>query len=160
MTLFNELPDNARLWIFPLDSDASIAQQDSLRSGLSEILANWKAHGHPLRGAGEILADRFIAIGADEADVAASGCSIDALFRSIKGLASKSGLSLSSSDYVFYREKNKVVGIPRDRFSQLVSNRLITAETPVFDSSITHIGQFRSGKFELPFSNSWHSKAF
>ena len=160
MLRLSALPENSRIWIFPLESDVGQECQETLRHELDRILATWKAHGSPLMGVADILSDRFIFIAADEAHTAASGCSIDALFRQVQMAAAASGAQLASPDTVHFRDGPTIVGLSRNEFGKLVASGAIRPETKVFDNSITVLEQLNSGRWELPFSESWHSRAF
>ena len=160
MLSFNSLPNTARIWIVPLETDLGPDGQQILRRELDRILTSWKAHGIPLQGGAEILSDRFIIIAADENEVAASGCSIDSMFRQVRDSAEAAGASLASLDTVFFRDGSDIVGLNRSDFGKLVASGAISPETKVFDNSITYLEQLKSGMWELPFSKSWHSRAF
>lgn len=160
MSTLSQLHNDARIWIFALDKEPTNEQRALISSGLEAILSTWKAHGTPVRGYSEIAADRFIVVGADETETGASGCSIDSLHRSVRELVQRTGLNLSNHDAIFFRLDGKVAAASRPEFGELVRSGKIGPNTMVFDNSITTAGQLNGGRWELPFSASWHSKAF
>ena len=160
MLRLNQLPDTARIWIFPLQTEAEEGRQSAIQQGLNQLVSSWKAHGVPLRGAAEIVANRFIVIAADEDASAPSGCSIDSMFKDVRKITSANGVDLSAADSVFYKDQDRIIETSRSEFGALVANGKIASDTIVFDNSITTLNQFTAGKWELPFSESWHSRAF
>ena len=48
----------------------------------------------------------------------------------------------------------------RGEFKALASEGVVGPGTAVFDTSLTKIGDFRSGALERPAEETWHGKAF
>src|SRR6185436_14765549 len=94
MTSFDTLPDDARVWVFGTDAPVDDVDAKRLLAAAEGFLVAWKAHGHPLTSAREWRDDRFLVVGVDQRTEGASGCSIDGLFRTLKGLEEAIGTSL------------------------------------------------------------------
>ena len=153
---FSALPDMGRVWVFASDRPLDANSEQRLLQVVDEFLEHWAAHGAPLRSGREIREHRFLTIGVDQSDAAASGCSIDGLYRSLRSLQSELGLSLLSSGLVFYRDAaGDVRCVTRDEFADLAGKGGITAETHVFDTSVTTIGEWYD-RFEAPAGRAWH----
>lgn len=152
--------ETSRIWIFPITSPLTDVQRGQIESRLPGFLNGWKAHGDPLHAAFAVKHDRFLLIGADESEVNASGCSIDALFRGISELLKSIGCELGENHSVYYLSDGKVCEIPREQFAVLVERGDISPETVVFNNSVTKLSDFVHGKWETSFVNSWHAKAF
>ncbi len=153
---FDVLGDASRVWVFAADAplDESIAKR--LLTVVDEFLAKWAAHGQPLTCGRDWRDSRFLVVGVDQEASHASGCSIDGLYRTITEFEQETGASLLSRDRVFYRDGNgEVRSTSRDEFVELSSSGRIDADTMVFDTSITSLGEWRE-RFELPASGSWH----
>ena len=156
---FDHLPDSARLWVFASDRELAGAPSDTLLAGVDGFLAEWKAHGVPLRCARDWRLDRFLAIGVDVEAENASGCSIDGLFRVLQQLQREIGAQLVGGGRVFYRTRAGVEASSREDFSARVKRGEITAATPVFDTSLTDAGAWRS-RFEVPAGLGWTASYF
>ena len=149
---FQTLPGDARVWVFAASEPVTGGQAGRLLSAVDEWLADWKAHGEPLKCARDWRDDRFLAIGVDQSTAGASGCSIDALFRVFKSLQSTGGPSLLGGSRVFYRDSNgDVVTQPRAAFGKAP----VGPDTIVFDTTVTTAGTYRTA-FEKPLRDSWH----
>src|SRR5687768_1901796 len=147
---FAELPDNARVWVFASDRQLRPDESKALLAEVDAWLDQWKAHGAPLRNARDWREDQFLAIGVDPTAEQASGCSIDALFRTLQQLGTRLGTSLVAGGRVFYRDadgKPKMAQRPDAR-------RVITMDTNVFDTSLTDAASYRAS-FERPARDTW-----
>ena len=90
---FSALPDSARLWVFASDQPIVGAVAESVLASVDRFLADWRAHGMPLRSARDWRDDRFLAVGVDVTAENASGCSIDGLFRTLQQLERSIGIA-------------------------------------------------------------------
>ncbi len=159
---FEQLPETARLWIYGADRPLSDPEKREIATQLERFLAEWTAHKQDLCAAWQILHDFFILIGVDESQLAASGCSIDALSRFLRGLEERFELRLVDTHArVFYRDAGGAVRcVERAAFKILTQTQAVTADTRVFDNTIQSVGLLRAGRWEVPMRESWHWHAF
>ena len=153
---FSALPDSARLWVFASDQPIVGAVADSVLATVDRFLAEWRAHGVPLRSARDWRDDRFLAVAVDVDQENASGCSIDGLFRTLQQLERSIGTRLVGGGRVFYRTDSKIETVTRDELLERVRRGAVTRETPVFDTSVVTAADWRS-RFERPAGESWMS---
>lgn len=152
---FDQLPDSGRLWVFASDRPLDRAESEQLLGEVDRFLDVWKAHGAPLRSARDWRDDRFLAVGIDPTAEQASGCSIDGLFRELQRVQSAIGTSLLGGGRVFYRDASGRAQLAQRReISRLSEAGTINETTPVFDTSVTDVGAWRT-RFERPMRESW-----
>jgi hypothetical protein len=153
---FDDLPDDARIWVFgSSDSLATDTQKDML-SAVDAWLDQWTAHGEPLMCGRDWREGRFLVVGVDQRTAGASGCSIDALFHVLSGLETTLGTTFRGGDRVFYRVGTEAILVAdRESFAALAGKGLVDESTPVFDTAVTDAGSYRRA-FELPLGESWH----
>jgi hypothetical protein len=156
---FDALPDSARVWVFASDRALAGAPADTLLAAVDRFLADWKAHGVPLRCARDWREEHFLAIGVDINAENASGCSIDGLFRTLQSLQREIGAQLVGGGRVFYRVNGAVEMSNREEFAGRAKTGEVANDTPVFDTSITDAGAWRS-RFEQPASAGWTGSYF
>jgi hypothetical protein len=155
---FAALPDTARLWIFGAAAPVTGAASAALLDIVDAHLRGWRAHGAPLVCARDWRDDRFLAVAVDEAATGASGCSIDALFHALREAESQLGTSLVGSGNLFWRDSAGVVQVSdRPTFRTLAASGAVTGDTPVFDTTVNTVGDWRIS-FEVPASSSWHAR--
>ena len=160
VTDFPALPSDARLWVFAADRVLTADERERLLSAVDAFLAQWKAHGHPLTVAREWKYDRFLLVGVDEASAGASGCSIDAMLRTLSELERALQVQLLDHGPVLFRRGDAIERLPRPQFAQLARAGEVSADTVVFNNTVTRVGELREGRWETPARASWHAKAF
>lgn len=160
--LFPDFPDEARLWIYAADRPLEASEQETLTETLDRFLASWTSHARPVRGAAQLLHDRFLLVAATLAeDAAISGCGIDASVHAIEAAADTVGVRWLSPLVVCYRDADGTIQhLPRGAFRKLVRAGTVTAGTPVFDVSLTTVGALREQGLERPAGAGWHARAF
>jgi hypothetical protein len=128
------LPDSARVWVY--GSEPALTPNQS-KEMLEEV-------------------DRFLTIGVDQEQEGASGCSIDGLFRTLKGLEASIGGQLVTSGLVYYRGRDgQIRAVSRDEFTKLSEKGEIDGDTEVFDLSVTKLGEWKA-RFRSRAADSWH----
>ncbi len=153
---FEALPDRARVWVFASDQALIGSARDQLLTAVDAYLAKWQAHGRPLTAARAWRDDRFLAVGVDQTDAYASGCSIDGLFRTLQLLRPILGASLLPEGRVHYRDATgDIRAVTRDAFAGLGASGAVTAATIVFDATVATAAEWRE-RFETTAGRSWH----
>jgi hypothetical protein len=154
----DELPDNARTWVFGSDRTLDASASDTLLKEVDRFLPQWKAHGAPLTVGKDWKYGRFLTVAVDQSTAGASGCSIDGLFRALKALEPSLGASLVTSGLIFFRdEKGVIESVDREEFTALGAEGKIAPDTHVFDPTVATLGEWKA-RFELNVGDSWHAK--
>jgi hypothetical protein len=149
------LPENARVWVFGSDRTLDATTSAHLLQTVDAFLDTWKAHGVPLTVGRDWREGRFLTIAVDVTHEYASGCSIDGLFRALRGLEPTLGASLVGGGQVFYRDAaGAIQRVDRGTWTALGDRGEVSATTPVFDLAVQTLGEWRT-RFELPAGRSW-----
>jgi hypothetical protein len=157
---FDHLPDDARLWVFAASEALEPAAAESLLTRVDDFLDGWNAHGHPLTGGRAWLDGRFLFVAVDERTAPPSGCSIDALHRSLKAYEDETGVGLTDHADVLYRaEGGDVARATRLEFARMAREGAVSLETAVFDTTLTRKAEL-DARFEVPAGEAWHRRAF
>ncbi len=160
-TDFQSLPDDARLWVFAASEQLTREQGDALLARVDDFLARWAAHGAPVVGARDLVHDRFLFVAADERATGVSGCSTDTLYHTLGDAERDLGVALRDPSLVFYRDaQGEVRAVTRAEFRRLAQAGEMGEETVVFDNTVATVGDLRAGKWERPFRDAWHARAF
>ena len=101
---FNDLPPDARLWVFPAERLLSDDEEEELLARADAFLDRWEAHGAPLTCGCDWRYRRFLLVAVDEASVPPSGCSIDAMTKVLKELGNEFGMTFLDRAPVLYRD--------------------------------------------------------
>lgn len=154
---FNELPDNARIWIYQADRSFTEEELQELEQSLTEFLKEWTAHGSHLHAGFEIRYKRFIVIGLDQTNVSASGCSIDASVHYIQSLEKKYQVELLDRMNVSFKQGEFIAYKPLKDFKKLAKAKSVSANTIVFNNLVATKQEYLEN-WEVPASESWHSR--
>ena len=157
---FDELPPDARLWIFCAERPLVEPEHVRVLEEVDAFIGQWAAHDVPLTAARDLRYDQFLFVAVDEHAAGASGCSVDALVRRMKALQTELGVELVNHAPVLYRDGAGIARVSRERFVDMVESGSVTRETVVFDNTLTNVGAVRDGRWELPAADSWHGRAF
>jgi hypothetical protein len=157
---FESLPDEARCWVFGARAPLDEIDAPRLMAPVDRYLKQWKAHGVPLT-VGRIFRDEFfLVVAVDETNTDASGCSFDGLFRILVQAEEGIGTSMVGGGNVYFRDELDLVHcIPLPDFEFLASTGEVSADTTVFDTTVTTLGAYRE-RFERPARESWHAQLF
>lgn len=158
---FSSFPHTARLWVYAADAPLDEATAATIHEQLDAFMDDWTSHGRPVEGAAHIEEGRFILIAATIHGGDISGCGIDASVHAVEQAAQAAGIAWIPSLHVIYRDaEGQVQHVSRSAFRALAEEGTVTADTPVFDPSITTVGALRAGAFEQRAGDAWHARAF
>jgi len=150
-TQFNNLPDNARIWIYQSDREFSGAEMKLISAKLSAFTETWKSHGKDVKASFLIKYNRFIIIAADIEFNDVSGCSIDASVHFIKTLEKELESSLLNKLNIAYKEGEGIKVASLIEFKSMVAKNKLTPQTIVFDNLTNSKIDFET-KWEIPAS--------
>ena len=98
---WSELPDTSRFWCFVADRPWTAEEEVLLRTGLDALCKAWAAHGAPVYAGYQLVEQRVLALAADEARTAASGCSIDSRMAALRALGDQLGIDWLGRMHVY-----------------------------------------------------------
>lgn len=159
-TAFDELPEDARVWIFSAERRLAEVERTRLLAEVDAFIDGWGAHAVPLTAGRDLVYDRFLFIAVDQRAAGPSGCSIDALVRRMTALQDEIGVELVNHAPVLFRRGEEIARVPREAFAELARTGEVGPGTTVFDNTLTSLGDVRAGRWELPAADSWHARAF
>lgn len=157
---FDQLPPDARLWIFAAERPLTAAESARVLEETDSFINQWMAHGVPLTAGRDLRHNQFVLVAVDERAAGVSGCSIDALVRRMQQLEGVLGLELVNNAPVLYREGTAIERVSRDRFAELAAAGTVGPSTRVFDNTLSRVGDLLAGKWEVKAADSWHARAF
>ncbi len=158
---WDTLPEDARIWVFGTGRALTPHEETRFLATVDGFLDTWNAHGQPLRAGRSWREGRFLLVGVDESSAPPSGCSIDALIRSLSELERELAVELVGHGQVFYRDsEGQIRRGSRSEVRASVDRGQVDASTPVFDLTVTRRSQVKEGAWERPAADTWVGKAF
>lgn len=154
---FDALPDGARLWCFGASRAPDASETERLFDSMEAFVTEWTAHRRDLHAGFDWQHERFLLIAVDESRAGASGCSIDALTGHLRNLGSELEMELLDAMPVWFRDSSGGIRMAsRGAFGDLAREGEVSADTRVFDLTLTRLGDLRSGGLEVPAGSAWH----
>ncbi|MCK0159292.1 ABC transporter ATPase [Allomuricauda sp. F6463D] len=154
---FNELPDNARVWIYQANRSFTETEINEVKDSVTEFLKEWTAHGSQLQAGFEIKYKRFIVIGLDQTTASASGCSIDASVHFIQSLEKKYNVELLDRMNVSFKQGEYIAYKPLKDFKKLAKAKSVSPNTIVFNNLVATKQEYLEN-WEVPACESWHAR--
>lgn len=157
LTEFKNLPNDARVWIYQADRKLSDVEVEEIKTLTDEFLTKWTAHGAALEAASEINYNRFIVLGLNQANVSASGCSIDASVHFIQSLEEKYEVNLLDKMNVTFYSGEYIAHKPLLDFKKMAKAKSVSKDTIVFNNLVNTKEEYLEN-WEVPAYQSWHNR--
>jgi len=154
---FNELPGNARIWIYQSKRELAEKEAEGVKLKLREFADNWLRHGEQIKGSFHILYNQFIVLGVDENFNNVSGCSIDSSVRAIKELEDEFDLDLMNKLNIAFKVGMNVNTVSLAEFQEYLKLEKVNQDTIVFNNMIQSKDELASN-WEVPVKQSWHKQ--
>lgn len=159
LTDFKNLPDNARIWIYQANRKLSDDEVAAMTEKTNTFLEEWTAHGADLEAGFEIKYNRFIVIGLNQANAAASGCSIDASVHFIQQLEKEFDVDLLDKMNVTFYNGEFIAHKTLKDFKAMAKAKSVSPKTVVFNNLVNTKAEYDT-QWEVPAAESWHSRFF
>lgn len=154
---FDSLPETSRVWIYQSNRSFTDEELQQINHGLDVFLKQWTAHGAELKTGYEVRYKRFIIIGLDQSQTAATGCSIDESVKFIQELESRFDVDLLDKMNVSYKQGEFIAYKNLKDFRKMAKDRAVSANTVVFNNLVNNKAEYLSD-WEVPASESWHNR--
>jgi len=145
MILFENFPNESRVWLYQTDRALTPTEMDWLSNELKQFVAEWAAHGTKLWADGVALNPYFVAFVVDESVTPPSGCSIDSSVKFLKAAGSELEVDFFTRMKVCMDNNGTIQQID---FSDFQSQQL-TGEELIYDALISTLDELK---------NSWPRK--
>ena len=156
---FEEMPKNARVWIYQADRSFSADEEASIIAKASDFLNQWASHGTPLKSSFKLFHQNFLVITVDEIIAQASGCSIDASVGLVKSIEQELDLNFFDRSKIAFLVGNEVYLHDMNQIKPLVTEGKISNTTLTFNNLVTDIEQLEK-KWVIPANESWLKRYF
>ena len=158
MINFNQLPEDARVWVYQCDMAFSEEQVKNIEQQLNDFSTQWLSHNKQLKASAEVRYNRFIILTVDEGYETPSGCSIDSSVALIKKIEAEMKVDMfNRMNFAWKNKEGKVLSAPRNEFSALYAKGEIGDDTIVFNNLVNTKTDLIN-KWEVALSTSWHAR--
>jgi hypothetical protein len=156
---FEELPPQARVWIYQSGRVFSDAEAAEIQNKIEAFAAQWSAHGQALHASGVLLHKQFVVLGTDANVTVPSGCSIDSSVQFIRSLEMDYNTSLFDRTQLAFQKNGAIKMVHLTEMPAAVAAGEITPETPFFDNLAPDAGSLKAN-WVKPAGRTWLQKYF
>ena len=156
-SLFAEFPPQARVWIYQASRPLTEKETSLIREKAKAFALNWNAHKQPLTADAEVAHNLFLVLIADEAKMAASGCSIDSSVRLVKELEQEFQLVFFDRLNVAYQNDGTISLANYQTLVEDIKSGKLPRNISIFNNVIQTKGELETN-WLIPVEKSWLSK--
>lgn len=149
-----EMPAQSRIWLYACQRPLTAKEQEEIKVLVNDFLPTWAYHGDSLYAAFEILHDSFLVLALNEELARAGGCAIDKSIHLFQEIDRRYSLDLFNRLRVAVHTPDGPIMYSLSEIEIALNNNQIQVDTPVFDSSITRLGELRHAWLR-PLSATW-----
>ena len=147
----------SRVWIYQSSRLFMLSEALEIETMLEDFAANWKSHGTPVKGYGNLFFGQFIILMADETASGVSGCSTDSSVRLIKQIESKFNVNMFDRQMLAFVVKDKLQLLPLSQLNYAVQNNFIDPNSLYFNNLVQTKAELENN-WIIPVKDSWLSK--
>ncbi len=152
-----DLHPSSRVWIYQSSRLFFISEALQIEDMLNSFIENWKSHGAPVKGYGNLLFGQFIVLIADETATSVGGCSTDSSVHLIKQIEEAFKVDMFNRQNLAFVVKEKIQTIPLAQLKYAFDNNFIGADTLYFNNLVATKQDFLT-QWMVPVKDSWLAK--
>ncbi len=149
--------DNSHVWIYQSSRVFTFPEAVRIEEQLKDFAANWKSHGTPVKGYGNLLFGQFVIFMADETASGVSGCSTDSSVRLIKNIEKDFEVDMFDRQMLAFVVDEKIQMIPLSQVNHLLEEGVLSANTLYFNNTILTKKELLKS-WIIPVKKSWLAK--
>ncbi len=153
-TDFIEIDNQAKAWVYTSNQEFTESQVADIEKYAQVFLSQWDSHGKLVKGAFQIINNRFIAIFADTEGDTMCGRAQDGSVKFIQELEQILGLQLMDRMLVAINQNGKIETLPFIELRRKLNSEEIPSSTLFYNGLITSKAEFLSD-WERPIEGSW-----
>jgi hypothetical protein len=149
--------DNSHVWIYQSDRVFSLPEAVQIEEALKDFARDWKSHGTPVKGYGNLLFGQFVIFMADETASGVSGCSTDASVRLVKSIEKDFGVNMFDRQLLAFIVDERIQMVALSQVNNLLEEGYLSADTLYFNNTILTKEELLT-KWIIPVKESWLAK--
>lgn len=151
---FEQMPGNAKAWVYAANRILTPGEQAAIRMRGEAFVAGWTAHQMQLKASFDILHDLFIIMMVDIDVNEVSGCGIDKSVHFVQEIAREFNIELFNRLQVELLQNDAIIITSKAAAIKLFQELPHDTELHFFNKSVTTKEEFDSS-FMIPFTGSW-----
>jgi hypothetical protein len=127
---------SSKVWIYQSPRLFTLSEALRIEEMLETFVKNWKSHGTPVKGFGNLFYGQFIVLMADETASGVSGCSTDSSVRLIKEIEQEFKVPMFDRLTLAFFIREKVQMVPLPQLPYAIENGFVTPGTLYFNNTV------------------------
>ncbi|MDH5476338.1 MAG: hypothetical protein OEX22_11650 [Cyclobacteriaceae bacterium] len=156
---FDEIEDNARVWIYQADRKLSDTEAEKLENEAKVFTEQWAAHGTGLMASAKVFHHQFLILTVDESQHGASGCSIDSSVAFIRNVEQQYGINFFDRNKVAFLLNEEIYLESIQNLKNKIEKGDIASDTLTFNNLVATKGEMKE-KWVSPAQNTWLARYF
>ncbi len=140
MTVFQNLPNESRVWLYQTDRALTPTEMGWLANEMKQFVTEWAAHGTKLWADGVVVNPYFVAFAVDESVTPPSGCSIDSSVKFLKAAGKELGVDFFTRMKVCVDTSDSIQQIDYHDFR----NQHLSGDELIYDALISSLFELRN----------------
>jgi hypothetical protein len=157
------LPNNfsmqSKVWVYQASRPLLMSEALDLEEEILSFVANWQSHGAKVEGYANLLFGRFLVFISNEANTQVSGCSTDAMVRTVQKLEQQLNIKFTDRTQLAFLRNNKIEAIPISQLEYALEHKHINNDTIYFNNMVANLYDFLHN-WQIATSTSWISKRY
>ena len=149
--------DNSHVWIYQSNRVFNVPEAIQIEELLKDFASNWKSHGTPVKGYGNLFFGQFVIFMADETASGVSGCSTDSSVRLIKNIEKDFEVDMFDRQMLAFIVDERIQLIPLSQVNNFLEEGILTADTLYFNNTILTKKELLK-EWIIPVKKSWLAK--
>ncbi len=154
-----EFADNSKVWIYQAHRPFGTVEAIKLEAMLEEFIANWKTHGSPVKGYGNLFFGQFLVLMADDTVAHVGGCSTDDSLHFIQELENTFNVRLLDRLNLAFLIRDKVELLPTHQITNGIEKGFLNPDTLYFNNTVVTKKTWLEN-WIIPLKDSWLANRF
>lgn len=151
--------DDSKVWIYQSNRDFTIKEVIKIEELLEDFTSDWKSHGEPVTGFGNLFFGHFIILIADESASGVSGCSTDTSVRLIKNIEQDYNVKMFERQNLAFIVNERIQLMSLNDFPKAVEAKIINGNSLYFNNTVVTKKDLLS-QWIIPAKDSWLADKF
>ncbi len=149
-----DFADDAKVWVYQSSRLFSMSEAFDIEDILTNFISNWKSHGAPVKGYGNLFFGQFIVLMADESAAKVGGCSTDSSIHAIQEIEKLLKVDLFNRQNLAFIVNDKIQILPLSQLNYALENNFLQPNSIYFNNLVA-TKKMLLNDWLIPLKNSW-----
>ena len=149
-----DFSDDSKVWVYQSSRLFTMSEAFDIEDILTNFISNWKSHGAPVKGYGNLFFGQFIVLMADENATKVGGCSTDSSIHAIQEIEKLLKVDLFNRQNLAFIVNDKIQILPLSQLNYALENNFLQPNSIYFNNLVA-TKKMLLNDWLIPLKNSW-----